>query len=121
MRSDILDMHVVQRKSMVKYFQQLSSRVAITTDIWTANHQKKSYMAVSAHYIDEKWELKSFLLRWLFCFHHYLFTLKLAIVFDIIVFIIVGSFMSQPHILQKLLLMSCMRFLLIAILRGRFQ
>jgi hypothetical protein len=62
-RTDILDMHVVQRKSLVKYFQQLSSRVAITTDMWTANHQKKGYMAVTAHHIDDKWELKSFLLR----------------------------------------------------------
>ncbi|KAF8750253.1 hypothetical protein HU200_012509 [Digitaria exilis] len=61
--TDILDMHDVQRKSIVKYFQQLSSRVAITTDMWTANHQKKGYMAVTAHYIDDKWELRSFLLR----------------------------------------------------------
>jgi hypothetical protein len=62
-RTDILDMRVVQRKSLVKYFQQLSSRVAITTDMWTANHQKKGYMTVTAHHIDDKWELKSFLLR----------------------------------------------------------
>ncbi|RLN13151.1 hypothetical protein C2845_PM09G17750 [Panicum miliaceum] len=66
MRTDILDMHVVQKKSIVKYFQQLSSRVAITTDMWTANHQKKGYMAVTAHYIDDKWEPKSFLLRFIY-------------------------------------------------------
>jgi hypothetical protein len=53
----------VQRGCMVKYFQQLESRVAITTDMWTTNHQKKGYMSVTSHYIDEKWNLKSFLLR----------------------------------------------------------
>ncbi|CAO2174338.1 unnamed protein product [Urochloa humidicola] len=34
--------------------------------MWTANHQKKGYMAVTAHYIDDKWELKSFLLRFIY-------------------------------------------------------
>lgn len=62
-RQDILDMYGVQKDCMVKYFQQLESRVAITTDMWTASHQKKGYMAVTAHFIDEKWDLKSFLLR----------------------------------------------------------
>ncbi|KAJ1279080.1 hypothetical protein BS78_04G127900 [Paspalum vaginatum] len=65
-RTDIMDMHVVQRESIVKFFQQLSSRVAITTDMWTANHQKKGYMAVTAHFIDDKWELKNFLLRFIY-------------------------------------------------------
>lgn len=58
-----MEMHVLERQSIVKYFQQLPSLVAITTDMWTANHQKKGYMAVTAYYIDDKWELKSFLLR----------------------------------------------------------
>jgi hypothetical protein len=62
-RQDILDMYGVQKNCMVKYFQQFESRVAITTDMWTASHQNKGYMAVTAHFIDEKWTMKSFLLR----------------------------------------------------------
>ncbi|WVZ97490.1 hypothetical protein U9M48_043020 [Paspalum notatum var. saurae] len=59
-RTNIMDMHAVQRESI------LSSRVAIITDMWTANHQKKGYMAVIAHFIDDKWELKIFLLRFIY-------------------------------------------------------
>jgi hypothetical protein len=56
-------MYEVQKQSMLKYFRKLSSRVAVTTDLWTANHQRKGYMAVTAHFLDDDWNLKSFLLR----------------------------------------------------------
>ena len=62
-RNDILDMHVVQRDSMVKYFAKFQNRVAITTDLWTASHQKRGYIAITVHYIDDSWNLKSFVLR----------------------------------------------------------
>jgi hypothetical protein len=62
-RKDILDMYEVQKINMVNQFQQEDSRIAVTTDMWTANHQKKGYMAVIVHYIDENWRLKSYLLR----------------------------------------------------------
>ncbi|KAM0829467.1 hypothetical protein ACQ4PT_066855 [Festuca glaucescens] len=62
-RQDIINMHQVGRDSMVKFFANFQNRIAITTDLWTANHQKKGYMAVTAHYIDGSWNLKSFLLR----------------------------------------------------------
>jgi len=62
-RKDILDMYQVQKQSMVNYIKKLSARVAVTTDLWTANHQRKGYMAVTAHFLDEDWKLKSFLIR----------------------------------------------------------
>jgi hypothetical protein len=62
-RKDILDMYEVQKRSMVKNFQQEQSRIAVTTNMWTKNHQKKGYMAVTVHYIDDDWKLKSYLLR----------------------------------------------------------
>jgi hypothetical protein len=31
--------------------------------MWTTNHQKKGYMSVTVHFIDDDWRLKSFLLR----------------------------------------------------------
>jgi hypothetical protein len=62
-RQDIINMHQVQRDSMAKFFANFLNRVAITMDLWTANHQKKGYMAFTAHYIDGSWNLKSFLLR----------------------------------------------------------
>ena len=62
-RKDIFTMYELQKENMVKYFRKLSSRVAVTTDLWTANHQKKGYMAVTAHFLDDDWKLKSFLIR----------------------------------------------------------
>jgi hypothetical protein len=62
-KKNILDMYEVQKQSMVNYFQQYQARVAVTTDMWTADHQKKGYMAVTVHHIDDDWKLKSFLLR----------------------------------------------------------
>ena len=62
-RQDIRNMFGVQKNSMVKYFAKFENRVAITTDLWTAGHQKRGYMAVTAHYIDASWNLKSFLMR----------------------------------------------------------
>jgi hypothetical protein len=62
-RKDILDMYQVQKLSMMNQFKQQQSRIAVTTDMWTANHQKKGYMAVTVHYVDESWNLKSYLLR----------------------------------------------------------
>ncbi|KAG2597453.1 hypothetical protein PVAP13_5KG230907 [Panicum virgatum] len=69
-RKDILDtppnggsMYQVQKQSMVNYIKKLSSRVVVTTDLWTANHQRKGYMAVTAHFLDDDWKLKIFLIR----------------------------------------------------------
>jgi hypothetical protein len=62
-KKDILDMYEVQRLSLVNSFQQCQSRIVVTTDMWTANHQKKGYMSVTVHFINDDWKLKSFLLR----------------------------------------------------------
>jgi hypothetical protein len=40
-KKDILDMYEVQMSSMINFFQKCQSRIAVTTDMWTANHQKK--------------------------------------------------------------------------------
>jgi hypothetical protein len=43
-KRDILDMYEVQRSSMVNFFQKCQSRIAVTTDMWTTNHQKRIYV-----------------------------------------------------------------------------
>jgi hypothetical protein len=63
MKKDILDMYELQRKSLVNYLQQCESRIAVTTDMWTTNHQRKGYMSVTVYFIDGDWKMKSFLLR----------------------------------------------------------
>jgi hypothetical protein len=39
------------------------SRVAITTDMWTSENQKRGYMAVTAHFIDDSWTLRNIIMR----------------------------------------------------------
>ena len=63
-RKDIMEMHEGQRDRLIKYFANFKNRVAVTSDMWTAGHQKRGYMAVTAHYIDGSWNLKSYLLRY---------------------------------------------------------
>ncbi|CAN1753146.1 Zinc finger BED domain-containing protein DAYSLEEPER [Linum perenne] len=42
-------------------------RVAVTTDMWTATNQKRGYMAITGHYIDNSWQLRSILFRVSLC------------------------------------------------------
>ncbi|CAN1144670.1 Putative AC transposase [Linum perenne] len=44
----------------------MQRRVAVTTDMWTASNQRKGYMTVTAHYIDNGWCLRSQLLRFIY-------------------------------------------------------
>ena len=39
------------------------SRIVITTGMWTSN-QKKGYMVITAHFIDDAWILQSRVLRY---------------------------------------------------------
>jgi len=65
-RNYILNLYEVQKLSMVKHFEQCQARVAVTADMWTVNHPKKSYMAITAYCIDDNWKLKSYLLRFIY-------------------------------------------------------
>ncbi|KAM0906831.1 hypothetical protein ACQ4PT_016531 [Festuca glaucescens] len=65
-RKDIIEMHEGQRDKMIKYFANFKNRVAVTSDLWTTGHQRRGYMAVTAHYIDGSWNLKSFLLSFVY-------------------------------------------------------
>ena len=66
-RNDIVAMHSAQKEKMIIFFATFKHRVAITTDLWTAGYQKRGYMAVTAHYIYDSWNLKSFLMRYKIC------------------------------------------------------
>lgn len=40
--------------------------IVVTTDIWTTSNQKRGYMVVIAHYIDDSWNLCSKILRFMY-------------------------------------------------------
>ncbi|CAN0872663.1 Putative AC transposase [Linum grandiflorum] len=66
MKKDILSIFVLERTKMQKVIDGNKGRVAITTDMWTATTQKKGYMAVTTHYIDNSWKLRNHMIRFLY-------------------------------------------------------
>ncbi|CAN1156478.1 Zinc finger BED domain-containing protein RICESLEEPER 2 [Linum perenne] len=42
------------------------SRVAVTTDMWTSNNNKRGFMVVTAHFIDDSWILQNRILRFVY-------------------------------------------------------
>uniref|UniRef100_A0ACD5VJK4 Uncharacterized protein n=1 Tax=Avena sativa TaxID=4498 RepID=A0ACD5VJK4_AVESA len=65
-RNDIIDRYNKEKKKAQEYMMLVQSRIAVTTDMWTADHQKKGHMAVTAHFIDESWNLRSILMRFIY-------------------------------------------------------
>ena len=61
-KNDILKIYDYERSKTMQLLERNDSRIAITTDMWTSN-QKKGFMAVTAHFIDESWKLQSRILR----------------------------------------------------------
>jgi len=55
----------LERKKAIEYMASIDSRVAITTDLWTSNNQKRGYMAVTTHFIDESWTLRNIIMRYI--------------------------------------------------------
>jgi hypothetical protein len=62
-RKGIMNGYDVEKRKARMFLQKLSCRVAITTDLWTADNQKRGYMAVTGHFIDDSWTLRSCILR----------------------------------------------------------
>lgn len=63
LRSDIMKMFEDDKCSLKALLEHNEGRIAVTTDMWTASNQKKSYMAVTSHFIDQRWALRNRTLR----------------------------------------------------------
>ena len=62
-RSDIMAQYEVERKKAIEYMAGIQSRVAIISDLWTSDNQKRGYMVITAHFIDEYWTLRNIIMR----------------------------------------------------------
>jgi hypothetical protein len=58
-----MDAYNEEKKKALSYMAATKSRVAITTDMWTSENQKRGYMAVTAHFIDDSWTLRNIIMR----------------------------------------------------------
>ena len=63
LKSEILKLYQAEKAKAMALLENNDSRVAITTDMWTANNQKKGYMVVTRHFLDKSWRLQSRILR----------------------------------------------------------
>lgn len=58
-----------EKVNIIGYLESIGSRIALTTNLWTAENQKKWYMAITGHFIDDNWELQSCVLRCEFIYY----------------------------------------------------
>ncbi|RYR62718.1 hypothetical protein Ahy_A04g020447 [Arachis hypogaea] len=68
LRNDVEKMYEAEKAKLLKLLGKNSSRIAITTDMWSADCQNKGYMAITAHFIDDDWNLQCRLIRYYLCF-----------------------------------------------------
>ncbi|KAK3043680.1 hypothetical protein RJ639_000096 [Escallonia herrerae] len=62
-KSDIINIYEHEKKRVMKLLEGIKSRVAVTSDLLTFGNQKKGFMAVTGHFIDEEFILQSRILR----------------------------------------------------------
>ncbi|CAN1183098.1 Putative AC transposase [Linum perenne] len=66
LKRDMMRLYCDERAKIQRFIDSTKGKVAITTDMWTASNQRKGYMAVTAHYLDNGWCLRSQLLRFIY-------------------------------------------------------
>ena len=52
-KSDIMELYEMEKAKVVSLIKSNSSKVAITTDMWTCSSQTKGYMTITTHFIDD--------------------------------------------------------------------
>ena len=55
-KRDCYGLFIENRKKLKNFFKNLTSRVSLTTNIWTFG-QNMSYICLTAYYIDDNWNL----------------------------------------------------------------
>src|SRR5688572_7468883 len=57
-KRDIMELHVTNATKMQTVLQELHSKISFTTDIWISPSMK-SFLSITAHFIDNKWQLQN--------------------------------------------------------------
>jgi hypothetical protein len=56
-----MDAYKEEKRKDLQYMAGAKSRVAITTDMWTSDDQRRDY--ITAHFIDDSWTLRKIIMR----------------------------------------------------------
>ncbi|KAK2641841.1 hypothetical protein Ddye_023604 [Dipteronia dyeriana] len=73
LKSDILQIYDYERAKLKSLLEKNKGRIALTTDMWTSHNQRKGFMAITAHFVDDSWTLQSRIIRFIYvpCPHTY--------------------------------------------------
>lgn len=63
-RNTVFKLFDFEKAKTVALLKDITSKVSIATDMWTSSNQKKGYMVVTAHFIDNSRTLRNRILRW---------------------------------------------------------
>ena len=67
--SDIVKIYEYEKVNIMGYLESIGSRIALTTNLWIVGNQKKWYMTITGHLIDDNWELQSRILWYEFSYY----------------------------------------------------
>lgn len=65
-RSDCFKIYDIEKEVTMHILEKNEGRIAVTTDMWSSSLQKKGFMAIIAHYIDNSWRMQSHIIRYKF-------------------------------------------------------
>ncbi|PNX75230.1 HAT family dimerization domain-containing protein [Trifolium pratense] len=65
-KNDIIKIFQNEKGKIMGQLDKIGSRIALTTDMWTASNQKKGFMVITAHYIDDDWNMQSRILTFVY-------------------------------------------------------
>ena len=63
--ADVFRRYEMEKEKLKRFFAKLKSRVCFRSDLWTARSTVMGYTCLTAHYIDEGWNLNNKILA--FC------------------------------------------------------
>ena len=64
LKSDIMKMYDYERIKTLDLLKRNKGRIAITTDMWLCNNQRKGFMAISTHFVDNERALQGRIIRY---------------------------------------------------------
>ncbi|CAN6579011.1 unnamed protein product [Malus baccata var. baccata] len=65
-KSDILKIYDYERLKTMQLLDENKSRIAITTNMWTASNQNRGFIVITSHFIDDSWTLQSRIIRFIY-------------------------------------------------------
>ncbi|TXG63500.1 hypothetical protein EZV62_010494 [Acer yangbiense] len=66
LKNDILKIYEYERVKMKALLERNKGRIALTTNMWTCNNQRKGFMVITAHFMDNSWTLQSRIIRFVY-------------------------------------------------------